>query len=450
MSTVSENGRVVAVVGAGPAGIFAADELAQKGVQVVLINRDVKPGGLAEYGIYYDKYKMKDGLRDQFRRILQHPNITYAGHVVLSSDGDISLAELQAMGFAAVLITVGAQGTKWLGLPGEELTGVYHAKDLVYHYNRLPPFSERPYAIGRRAAIVGVGNVMVDIAHWLVHDKQLKQVTAVARRGPGEVKFTKKEMQGVARNLDLAAFEAEMARMEPLLAAVGQDTQAAKSFILSALPKADESDSPTRFGFQFMASPVAIHGDENGQVCGLEVEDTQFVLRPDGSIKLQGTGNTRLLDVDTVVFAIGDSVDEQLGLPLDGTGFAKNPTPQFPVENQSYEAFDPQTGSPLQGVFVAGWSREASSGLVGVARKDGRNGAQAVLAYLATQPAPTADAQAAWTSFVAQLPHPVVDTAAWHQVEAAEAAIATERGLPEYKFTNNADMLAVIQANQAH
>jgi ferredoxin--NADP+ reductase len=100
------------------------------------------------------------------------------------------------------LVTAGAQGTKWLGLPGEDLFGVYHAKDLVYHYNRLPPFSVRKYAIGERVALIGVGNVMMDIAHWLVRDLKVKEVVAVARRGPAEVKFTKKEMEFITANLD--------------------------------------------------------------------------------------------------------------------------------------------------------------------------------------------------------------------------------------------------------
>ena len=114
---------------------------------MVLLNRDIKPGGLAEYGIYHDKHKMKEGLRKQFRQILDDPNIEYYGNVTVGRKGDLSLGELRAMGFQAILVTVGAQGTKWLGLPGEDLTGVYHAKDIVYHYNQLPPFSTEKFSI---------------------------------------------------------------------------------------------------------------------------------------------------------------------------------------------------------------------------------------------------------------------------------------------------------------
>ena len=156
---------IVAVIGAGPAGLFASRQLAADGALVVLLNRDIKPGGLAEYGIYPSKHKMKEGLRKQFRQILQITEIEYYGNVIVGQAGDLSLSDLRTAGFQAVLAAAGAQGTKWLGLPGEELPkGVYHAKDLVYHYNKLPPYSQQEFHIGRRVALIGVGNVMLDIA----------------------------------------------------------------------------------------------------------------------------------------------------------------------------------------------------------------------------------------------------------------------------------------------
>ena len=201
---------IVAVIGAGPAGLYASRQLANDNAHVVLFNRDIKPGGLAEYGIYPTKHKMKEGLQKQFRQIMEMPEIDYYGNILIGKNGDFSLAALKEMGFQALLVTVGAQGTKWLGLPGEELTGVYHAKDLVYHYNRLPPFSEQDFHIGKRVALIGVGNVMLDIAHWVIRHLKVDEVIAVARRGPAEVKFSKKEMETVARNLDLPALDEEI------------------------------------------------------------------------------------------------------------------------------------------------------------------------------------------------------------------------------------------------
>ena len=445
MSTDSKGKYLAAVIGAGPAGLFAARQLAAGGAHVVLLNRDIKPGGLAEYGIYHDKHKMKEGLRRQFRQILDDPNIEYYGNVAVGRKGDLSLSELRAMGFQALLVTVGAQGTKWLGLPGEDLSGVYHAKDLVYHYNQLPPFSTEKFTIGKRVAAIGVGNVMLDIAHWLVRDLKVDEVIAVARRGPAEVKFTKKELETVARNLDLQDLEEEFGRCAPVMQVVGQDIEQARAYFYSALPKALEPVSETRFRFDFLASPSRITGGEQGVVRGLEVEDTTLVPA-DGDTKAKRLGTKRVLPVDTVIFCIGDRVDENFGLAVRWNEFVKNPEPRFPVDGLSYEAFDPDTNRPVERVFVAGWSREASSGLVGVARRDGESGAQAVLAYLKTQPA-LRDPEGPLEQLrgrLARLEAHVVDKEAWQRLEAAERAEAERLGLEEFKFKSNAEMLEAI------
>jgi len=436
----------VAVIGAGPAGLYASRQLANQGVHVVLFNRDIKPGGLAEYGIYPTKYKMKSGLRKQFRQILETPQIDYFGNVKVGQDGAISLDTLRSIGFHAILVTVGAQGTKWLGLPGEELTkGVYHAKDLVYHYNRLPPYSQHEFVIGRKVALVGVGNVMLDIARWLIRQLKIDEVIAVARRGPAEVKFDKKEMEYVIANLDLQALDDELARAVPVMEAVGQDPSAAREYILAALPKALEPVSHTRFRFDFLASPTRIL-DERGVVCGLEVEDTTLV-RTNGETKARSLGSRRVIPVDTVIFCIGDRVDDAFGLPVRANEFVKNPNPSFPVDGLSYEAYDPQTGQPVPGMFVAGWSREASSGLVGIARKDGERGAQAILAYLqALEPDKvSSDVIASLQNHLNRTGKPVVTKEDIWRLEAVEEQEASRRGLEEFKFSTNEEMLTAIK-----
>jgi ferredoxin--NADP+ reductase len=437
--------RVVAVVGAGPAGLFAAKQLAGEGVHVVLLNRDIKPGGLAEYGIYPDKYKMKEGLRKQFRQILESPGIEYYGNVSIGRNGDLSLADLRALGFQAILVTVGAQGTKWLGLPGEDLLGVYHAKDIVYHYNKLPPFSTKNFKIGKRVAVIGVGNVMLDIAHWLIRELKVAEVIAVARRGPAEVKFSKKEMETVARNLDLAALDSEFDRVAPVMRAARQDIEGAKAFMLSTLPKALEPVSRTRFRFDFLASPSRILGGERGEVRGLEVEDTTLIPEG-GDTKAKRLGTKRVIPVDTVIFCIGDRVDENFGLFVRWNEFVKNPNPSCPVNGLSYEAFDPDAGRPVDRVFVAGWSREASSGLVGVARKDGENGAQAVLQYLENVP-PLKNPEEILDKLhkrLGLLDKQVISKKDWQLLETVERAEAEKLGLEEFKFKTDADMLKAI------
>jgi ferredoxin/flavodoxin---NADP+ reductase len=445
---VSQNqaNHIVTVIGAGPAGLFAAKQLAADGVHVVLFNRDIKPGGLAEYGIFPSKHKMKEGLRKQFRAILSSPLIEYYGNVVIGQQADLTLGELRAYGFQALVVTAGAQGTKWLGLPGEDLVGVYHAKDLVYHYNQLPPFSERKYNIGKRVAVIGVGNVMIDIAHWLIRYQKVAEVIAVARRGPMEVKFTKKELENVARNLDLADLEAELERVGPVVQAVGQDIEAARNIFHSALPKALEPVSDTRFRFEFLASPARIVGGERGVVRGLEVEDTTLIST-NGDTQAKRLSTKRVIDVDSVIFCIGDRVDETFGLPVRKNEFVKNPNPRFPVDGISFEAYDPDLDRPIERVFVAGWSREASSGLVGVARKDGEMVSRAVGQLLEDLPPlrnPTKVLEELH-SCLGQLNHPVITKADLFRLEEIEQAQAESLGLEEFKFSSNREMLKVLE-----
>lgn len=426
----------VAVIGAGPAGLFGARELANKGARVVLFNRDIKPGGLAEYGIYPNKHTMKTGLRKQFRQILENPNIDYYGNVMVGTQGDLTLDDLRELGFQAILVTAGAQGTKWLGLPGEDLEGVYHAKDVVYFYNELPPFSQKKFHFGKRCAVIGAGNVMLDITHFLTREMKVDEVVAVVRRGPAEVKFDKKEMEYVIDNLDQTALEAEIRRVTPVMEAVNQDPQAARAAILEALPKALPKVSDTRFRFEFLASPVQMIGDENGRLKQVELEDNMLV-EANGDTKARGTGHKRLLDVETVVFAIGDKVDGSFGLPVEWNEFVKNLSPRFPVDGISYE-------SPYEDVFVGGWSRQASSGLVGYARKDGTNAAKAVWQYLEQTQKPMEPNLQAVTERLKKLDKPVVMKEDIKKLEAIELAEAQKRGLEAFKFNNNEEMLQAM------
>lgn len=443
LQTSDQKQHLVAVVGAGPAGLFAAKELAAAGIRVILFNRDIKPGGLAEYGIFPTKYKMKEGLRKQFYQILENPLIEYLGNVSIGQKGDLSLNDLRAFGVQAILVTVGAQGTKWLGLPGEDLTGVYHAKDIVYHYNRLPPYSEKAFAIGKKAALIGAGNVMLDIAHWLIRHCKVDEVIAVVRRGPAEVKFTKKEMESVAANLDLPALDEEMDLARPVAQAVGQDVDAARDFILAAMAKAEPKVSESKFRFDFLASPARILATEDRRVRGLEVEDTILALADNGDTVARRTGTTHRIDCDTVIFCIGDRVDESLGLPVRRNEFVKNPNPLFPVGNVSFEAYDPDLDLPIDRIFVAGWSREASSGLVGVARKDGEMGAQAVLRYLAgVHPlSHLGDAVQAVHLRLGMLNKPVVTLPLLKKLIEYERGEAERLGVEDFKCSSNEDML---------
>jgi len=436
---------MVAIVGAGPAGLYASRKLAEGGARVVLFNRDIRPGGLAEYGIYPDKLKMKQGLRAQFKQILDLPQIDYYGNVIVCCGGNIVLEDLLESGFQAVLITTGAQGTKWLRLPGENLPGVYHAKNIIFHYNLLPPFSEKKYLLGKRVAVVGAGNVMLDIAHYLIRERKVDEVIAVVRRGPADVKFTRKEMEYVARNLDLAAFEAEFSRVAPIMQSAGQDPATSKAAFLDALPKALDPVSSTRFRFEFLASPVRILGDWMNGVNSLKIEENTLVGM-DGNVKARGTGNSRQIEADTIIFAIGDTVDRDFCVPIFNDAYMSVPQPRFPVESISYEAYNPDTNQPIERVFLAGWARQASTGLVGVARRDGERAAESVLQYLEAQ-GPMRDVDNVVEKFEQRLVETherVVDKAHLAKLVVAESAEAQTRGLEDFKFATNDDMFTAM------
>ena len=136
-------------------------------------------------------------------------------------------------------------------------------------------------------------------------------------------------------------------------------------------------------------------------------------------------------------------MDETFGLPVEWNEFVKNPDPKYPIEENSYEAFDPQEGKPIEGIFVGGWSRKASSGLVGYARKDGINAARAVLEYLQTK-RPDDAALESITSKIRGLRKPAVTKDDILHLEAVEEEEAQKRGVEDFKFSTNEEMLRAM------
>ncbi|MGH9831379.1 MAG: FAD-dependent oxidoreductase [Blastocatellia bacterium] len=450
----NSSGHLVVTIGAGPAGIYGVRKLAEAGHEVVIINRDIKPGGLVEYGIYFNKHKLKEGVRIQFRKILTDPRIHYFGHIKVGEQADLTLDELREIFKpSAVVVAAGAQGTKALGIPGDTTTGVYHAKDLVYHFNGLPEFSRRDFKIGQRVAIIGVGNVMVDVAHWLVHEKKVKEVIAVARRGPAQRAYTDVEIQAVAANIDTAVLQEELERVRPKLEAVGADLEAIyKDLTKHVNTKSKEGESPSRMLFRFLSAPTEVVCDENGRLRALRVENTELVLKKDGrgeSLSAKGTGTFHDLECDTVVFAIGDKVEESFGLPCTGTEFVKNPNPDpNNPGDELYQAFDPQTGKVLDGLFLIGWSRQASDGVVGRAKQDGERGMAVVNRYLERVAPGSAggveEKIAALRQTLQSRGVRCIDYADVQKLEAVEKQESQSRSVEFFKYFTDAEMLAAI------
>jgi ferredoxin--NADP+ reductase len=439
----------VFVVGAGPAGLFAAQKLALAGHEVVIFNRDVKLGGLAEYGIYPVKDKMKVGLRKQFAKVLSLPNVYYFGHVPISTNSAVTIETLREFKPAAMVFAVGAQGTKSLGLPGEDARGVYSAKDFVYFYNQLPPFASQDFSTGKRVAIIGMGNVMVDIARWLILDDpahRAEEIIVVARRGPLEAKFDDKEFAQIHMHLDRQAFQEELQRVQDRMRAVGQDIARVPQETFVCLSKFPEQPRVApRLTFRFMNSPVAITPGPDGRIARLTLEENILVDR-NGSIAAKATGETSDIEVDTMIFAIGDRHDASVGLPYGKEGYVTG-APADP--NACYQVFDPDCGKSCEGMFVVGWARKPSEGLVGIARHDGEVGAACVAEYLSRTPAPQSAPSAEIERALAAKGVRFVSKSDLSLLAKTEEREAQARGVAYFKFSDDEVMLSAIENEKA-
>ena len=157
----------------------------------------------------------------------------YFGHIQVGTAYDLTIEELDAMRPAAIIFTCGAQGTRKLGLPCEDAKGVYAAKEFVYHYNQLPPYASMDFSTGRSVAIVGMGDVAIEIARWLLDDspgRRPEKVIAIARRGPLEIKFDEKELEVVERHLSRKELSSELERVKERCARCRQDVSPEKVF----------------------------------------------------------------------------------------------------------------------------------------------------------------------------------------------------------------------------
>jgi len=443
---------VVVVAGAGPAGMAVAAALGKAGHEVIILNRDIKFGGLAEYGIFPSKLKLRGGLRKQYWELLGQPHVHYFGNVSIGKGKDLTVEDVRALGASAIVFSIGAQGTKAIGVEGDSAKGVFHAKDVVYHFNRLPGFGDRPFDMGKHVAVIGAGDVMVDIAHWLTRYKKVERVTAIVRRGPAERKYNPKEIRAICANMDLDGIKKEFDRIKDRLVAVGQNPDEIMKGLLDEFTKCEPTVSQTKMGFRFLASPKRILVDGHNQVRALEMEDNK--LEPKGEdTAAVGLKHYYEFPCDSVVFAVGDKVDETVGLPYKGGVYVTSPnkTSNDP-DDALFQAYDEASGKIVDGVFLAGWARKASEGLVGVAKRDGDWCAEVVLRYLATKPAanPANAVLEKLRTLLKERKSRPVDVRGLRALETAEKGHKGPTDcIGEFKFVTNQEMLALIERVKA-
>src|SRR5215471_11368651 len=440
----------IIVAGAGPAGMAVAASLAKAGHEVIVLNRDIKFGGLAEYGIFPSKLKLRGGLRKQYWELLTQANVHYLGNVSIGKGKDLTVEEVRSFGASAVVFSIGAQGTKAIGVEGDSAKGVFHAKDVVYHFNRLPGFGDRPFDVGKHVAVIGAGDVMVDIAHWLTRYKKVERVTAIVRRGPAERKYNPKEIRAVCSNMDLDGIKKEFDRIKGRLAAVGQNSDDVLKGLIDEFTKCEPKVSDTKMGFRFLASPKRILVDGNNRVRGLEMEENK--LEPKGEdTAAVGLKQFYEFPCDSVVSALGDKVDDTVGLPYKGGVYVTNPNKTANDPDDSlFQAYDETSGQAVDGVFLAGWARKASEGLVGVAKRDGEWWAEVVSRYLNTKaPLSRASAEGILSKLQTTLKNRNSRPVNAKGLRILDAAEQAQKGQTDcigaFKYVSNREMLGLIE-----
>ena len=449
----TQDKHVIIVAGAGPAGMAAASSLSKAGHEIIILNRDIKFGGLAEYGIFPSKLKLRGGLRKQYWELLERPNVHYFGNVSIGNGKDLTVEEIRNLGTSAVVFSIGAQGTKAIGVEGDSANGVFHAKDVVYHFNRLPGFGDRPFDMGKHVAVIGAGDVMVDIAHWLIRYKKVERVTAIVRRGPAERKYNPKEIRAVCANMDVDGITKEVARIKDRLAGVGQNADDVLKGLTDEFAKCEPKVSEASMGFKFLASPKRILVDGNNCVRGLEMEDNKLDPKGEDTVAV-GLKQYYEFPCDSVVFAVGDKVDETVGLPYKSGMFITSPnkTGNDP-DDALFQAYDETTQTIIDGVFLAGWARKASEGLVGIAKRDGDWCAEVVNRYLSTKsPGSHSDAKVVLDKLAAVLTahkSQPVGLDGLRILDSREKGHWGEDCIGEFKYTSNQEMLELIERGKS-
>ncbi len=434
----------VAVVGAGPSGLYAAAALlsADQPVSVEVLDRLPAPYGLVRYGVAPDHVKMKSVIR-----VLQRPfepaELEFLGGVTIG-DGGLPLSVLREH-VHAVIHATGSSVDRALGVPGEDLTGSVGSGAFVSWYSGHPDFTDLdPDLDHPGVAVVGAGNVALDVARVLgktademaatdipgpvldvLRASKVRDIHIIVRRGPQHVRFTPAELNQIG---DLAGADVVVHDDGLLAAGVEEPPERRMRQCLASLTGwsgAQPSGRPRCIHLHFLRSPVRILG-ANGRVTGIEVERNAL----DGE-RVRGTGETETFDVGLVVRAIGYDAEPIAGLPFDAaTGTVPNVAGRVVRD-----------GVPVPGAYVTGWIKRGPTGVIGTNKGDGVETANAVLADLPSLPAPAHPEPAALRAALAAHGIRAVDWTAWLRLDAEEIRRGGLREAERVKVATTAEML---------
>ena len=451
----------VAVVGAGPAGFFLADKLlgqSEVPVEVDLFDRLPTPYGLVRFGVAPDHEKIKNVTRS-FDKVAARPGFRFFGQVEIG--GALSLADLRQH-YHAVCLTTGAQTDRRMDIPGEDLIGSHPATEFVAWYNGHPDFRNAEFDLtAERVAVIGVGNVAVDVARILCRDpdelartdiadhalaalrtSRVKEVLLLGRRGPAQAAFTPPEVKelGELAGCDTGALPEEVA-LDPLSQAEVEREQDGPTMrkleILAELARRRPTGKPRRLLLRFLVSPVELLGDERGRVRAIRLMQNRLVER-NGSLAAEPTGATEEIPVGLVFRSVG-----YRGVPIPGVPFDDR---RGIVPNDGGRVLDPAGGS-LPGIFVAGWIKRGPSGVIGTNKPDAAETADAILADAreGRLPQPVAGRAALDGLLRARAPE-ALSWEDWIRLGAHEAALGKAAGRPRCKVVDPAEARRIARA----
>ncbi len=399
----------VAVIGSGPAGLYAAEALVKQAaalpvpvpVRVDVIDRLPTPYGLVRYGVAPDHKSIKS-IAQYLRKVLESPDVRFVGGVHLGED--VTRDDLLSA-YDAVIYATGAMRDRRLGIPGEDLPGSYAATDFVNWYCGHPDMNSDAFTLDAESvAVIGVGNVAVDVARILARDpaelrttdvpqpvldalreSKVREVHMIGRRGPAYAKFTTKELRelgelpGVevvvhADEADLNTFDlsGEGAALVESDRRVRGNLVAISKWAQGGTAEAAPSGHARRLIVRFWLRPVEILGTE--RVSGITFERT--AITADGA--LGGTGEFETVSAQMVLRSVGYQSVPLPGVPFD---------PRASVVPNALGRVLGDDGLPLPGEYVAGWLKRGPTGVIGTNKSDAAETIRCLLEDLAGGPA---------------------------------------------------------------
>jgi ferredoxin/flavodoxin---NADP+ reductase len=445
----------VAVVGSGPAGFYSAGHLlAAKdvAVEVDVFDRLPTPFGLVRAGVAPDHPKIKSVTR-VYEKTAAREEFRFFGNVHVGRD--ITHEDLRRH-YHAIVYSFGAETDRQLGIPGEELPGSWAATQFVAWYNGHPDYRDLEFDLScERVAVVGNGNVAMDVARMLVlpraeleatdtadhaiaalAESNVKEVVILGRRGPAQAAFTNPELRELGELTD-ADVIVEPFELDPHSArsieGEGDITPRRNVEILQDFAARAPAGKRKRVILRFLVSPVEIRGD--GRVEQLELVHNRLEHGGDGGLRAQATDEHETLDVGLVFRSIG-----YRGIPIEGVPFDDW---KGTIPNEQGRVVDPERQRTIPGLYVAGWIKRGPSGVIGTNKRDAQETVEHLLEDVreGRLAEPEQPGREAIEQLVAERQPDAVEYSGWELIDAAEKAAGEPHGRPRVKFTRVAEML---------